>query len=140
MGDEAAGGVSDVEAPQLVRPPLAERHRLDVDAARGHGAEEVRDVHEPNGDLAVRPDRSAGPDTRRALDGGRVDAAVNDAPWSVVLATDVDMAPHAPAAGLVHRKASSADEGARIVERAGFETWRGVAPLPIRHLTRPRAS
>ena len=86
--------VGDVDAPQLLGPTLVYRDGVDKDGAGGERAQEVGGVGQAHRDHPPTANSGAGPDAGRALDGGGVDAAVDDSPWRMVLWAEIDVARH----------------------------------------------
>jgi hypothetical protein len=126
VSDEPARLVGEVDAPQLLRAPLAERGRLDVHAPAGHRTQEVRGVGQPDGDLTLITHGGAGADAGRALDRGRVDAAVHDAPGRVVFRAKEHVPGDAGRGDLVEDQACRAQERAGLIQGSGVQARRGA--------------
>jgi 3-oxocholest-4-en-26-oate---CoA ligase len=125
VGDELAGVVGDVDPPQLLGPPLAERDGLDVGAARAERPQEVRGVGETDGDLSAVTDGDARPDARRAFHHGGVDAAMHDPPRGVVVRAEVQVRGDPGRGDLTEHDAQRPQERARLAQRGGFEPRAG---------------
>jgi hypothetical protein len=125
VSDEPARLVGDIDAPQLLGAALAERGRLDVHPPAGHRTQEVRGVGQPDGDLTLIAHGGAGADARRALDRGRVDAAVDDAPRGVVIGAKEHVPGDAGRGNLVKDQACRAHEGAGVIQGSGVQARRG---------------
>src|SRR5438270_4896584 len=92
VSDEPTGLVGDVDPPELLASALVEGHRFDEHPPGGERSKEVGRVGEADSQLPPFADRGACPDARRALDRGRVDAAMHDPPRGVVVGTELDVA------------------------------------------------
>ena len=125
VGDEPAGLVGDVHAPQLLGAALAERGRLDAYPPIGNRPQEVRGVGQPDGDLTLITHGRAGANAGHAFDRGRVDAAVHDAPWGVVIRAKHQVPGDAGRGDLVEDQAGRAQEGADIIQGSRVQAGRG---------------
>src|SRR5450755_2241832 len=122
MSDEPAGLAGDVDPPQLLGAALVEGDRFDAHPAGGHGPQEVGGVGEADRNLALIAHGAAGPDARRALDRGRVHAAVHDAPGRVVIRAELQVAGDAVGGDLVDDEAGRSQEGTSLLQRARVKT------------------
>jgi hypothetical protein len=91
-GNQALAVVGDPHLPQLLRPALLDRTRVNRDPSLGHGAEEVGVVVDPDGNLIVLLRGGRRTDARRGFDRGGVHAPMDESPWLVMLGTEVDPA------------------------------------------------
>src|SRR5689334_17718601 len=94
----------DGDAPELLYAPL--KHRLSDDVYRSltHRAQEVGRVVDADGELSLLDHSRGRPDAGDALDGSRIDAAVDDAPGRPVARAQLDMRGDARPTDLVEYK------------------------------------
>jgi len=116
VGDQPARLIADIDAPQLLGTPLAQGGGLDVHPAVGDRPQEVGGVGQPDRDLALVPHGGARADAGRALDGGRVDAPVDDAPRRVMIRAEHQVAGNPGRRDFVEDEAGRAQERAALFE------------------------
>jgi len=88
--DQALICVADPDLPELLGASLLDRSGDDLDPTADHRAQEVGVVVDTHGDKTVLGGGRHGTDSGCALDGGRVDTAVDEPPRLVVLRAEVD--------------------------------------------------
>src|SRR4051812_12253626 len=115
-------GATDLDLPELLRAPLLDRRRDDLEAPGAVGSQEVRAVGHAHRLLPVLLDRLVAADGPERLDRRRVEAAVDDAPGLVVAVIRGDRAPHARRRDLIEARVDEREEFARVRRRAHGRT------------------
>jgi len=77
-------------------------------------------VGQAHGHLVLVPDDGAGADAGCALDGGGVDASVDDSPGGMVIRAELDVPENMGGADLVEDESSVRDKRASGFKRRGF--------------------
>jgi hypothetical protein len=87
----------DRDAPELLHAPLNDGLGHDIHPSGAHGAQEVGCIVHAHGKLPLRVDGGRGANAGDALDGGRIDATMNDTSGRVMLRPKLQMRRHARA-------------------------------------------
>src|ERR1700682_1075540 len=110
-------GPRDDDLPELLGGALVDRLGDDLASAPPVWAEEVRDVVDAYRELAAIENRRRRPHAGRTLDRGGVCTAVDDAPWRVLIRTELDPGDHSVRSDRLERHAERGEECARMIQR-----------------------